>query len=50
MAAFCDQATSNKLGAKTAIDRYYADATTISDGDFLFEVVDIVDDPFAEFT
>ena len=50
MAAFGDQATSNKLGAKTAIDGHYADATSAVDGGFLFEVVGIVDDPFVGFT
>ena len=49
MAAFGDQETSNKLGAKTAIDGHYADATTGAEGEFLFNVVGVVSNPFAEF-
>jgi hypothetical protein len=47
MSTFGDQATSNKTGAKTAIDGHYADATASSGGEFLFDLVGIVADPFA---
>lgn len=47
MAIFGDQATSNKTIAKTAVDEHYADATTSGDGEFIFNVVGIVSDPFA---
>jgi len=49
MAAFGDQATANKLGAKTAIDSHYADATSDTNGEFLFNVVGVVDNPFIDF-
>jgi V8-like Glu-specific endopeptidase len=49
MAIFGDQATANKTNAKTAIDGHYADATTSDGGEFIFDVVGIVSDPFAEF-
>ena len=49
MAAFGDQETSNKLGAKTAIDGHYADATSAVDGEFLFDLVGVVDNPFTGF-
>jgi hypothetical protein len=48
MAIFGDQATSNKTNAKTAIDEHYADATTSGDGEFIFNVVGVVSDPFAD--
>jgi hypothetical protein len=47
MAIFGDQATSNKTNAKTAIDEHYADATASGDGEFIFNVVGVVSDPFA---
>ena len=50
MAMFGDQATENKLGAKTTIDRYYADAISDTDGEFLFKVVGVVDNPFVDFS
>jgi hypothetical protein len=46
---FGDQATSNKSGAKTAVDGHYADATVSGGGEFIFDVVGIVSDPFADF-
>ena len=49
MAVFGDQETSNKFGAKTAIDGHYADAISDTDGEFLFNLVGVVDDPFANF-
>jgi hypothetical protein len=49
MATFGDQATSNKSGAKTAVDGHYADATVSGGGEFIFDVVGIVSDPFADF-
>jgi serralysin len=49
MATFGDQSTSNKSDAKTAVDGHYADATASGDGEFIFKVVGIVSDPFADF-
>jgi hypothetical protein len=49
MATFGDQATSNKIGAKTAIDGHYDDAISGTNGEFLFNVVGVVDNPFIEF-
>jgi hypothetical protein len=49
MAAFGDQSTANKSGAKTAVDGHYADATASGDGEFIFNVVGVVSDPFADF-
>jgi Ca2+-binding RTX toxin-like protein len=47
MATFGDQSTSNKSGAKTAVDGHYADATVSGGGEFIFDVVGVVNDPFA---
>jgi len=47
MTTFGDQATSNKTGAKTAIDGHYADATVASGGEFVFDLVGVIADPFA---
>ena len=44
---FGDQAASNTVGAKTSVDGHYADATASGGGEFIFELVDIVNDPFA---
>jgi Ca2+-binding RTX toxin-like protein len=49
MATFGDQSTSNKSDAKTAVDGHYADATASGGGEFIFDVVGIVSDPFADF-
>jgi hypothetical protein len=49
LATFGDQSTSNKSGAKTAVDGHYADATASGGGEFIFNVVGIVSDPFADF-
>jgi hypothetical protein len=49
LAAFGDQATANMLGAKTAVDGHYADANLGTDGEFLFNVVGVVDNPFVDF-
>jgi hypothetical protein len=49
MAAFGDQSTANKSDAKTAVDGHYADATESGGGEFIFNVVGIVSDPFADF-
>jgi Ca2+-binding RTX toxin-like protein len=45
---FGDQAASNLLEAKTAADSHYADATTSGGGEFLFNLVGIVDAPFSD--
>ena len=44
---FGDQATSNTAGAKTSVDGHYSDATASGGGEFIFELVGIVNDPFA---
>ena len=44
---FGDQATSNTAGAKASVDGHYADATASGGGEFIFELVGIVNDPFA---
>ena len=49
MAAFGDQETSNKLGAKATIDGHYTDASSSVNGEFLFKVVGVVDNPFVDF-
>jgi hypothetical protein len=46
---FGDQSTSNKSDAKTAVDGHYADAMASGGGEFIFNVVGIVSDPFADF-
>ena len=47
MVTFGDQSTSDKTGAKAAIDGHYSDATASGGGEFIFELVGIVNDPFA---
>jgi hypothetical protein len=49
MAAFGDQSTANKSDAKTAVDGHYADATESGSGEFIFNLVGVVSDPFADF-
>jgi hypothetical protein len=49
MATFGNQSSSDKFGAKTAIDGHFADAISDTDGEFLFNVVGVVDNPFADF-
>jgi len=44
---FGDQATSNTAGAKASVDGHYSDATASGGGEFIFELVGIVNDPFA---
>jgi len=44
---FGDQATSNTGGAKASVDGHYSDATASGGGEFIFELVGIVNDPFA---
>lgn len=44
---FGEAATSNLVGARAAVDQHYADATTANGGDFLFNLVGVVNDPFA---
>jgi len=44
---FGDQATSNRAGAKASVDGHYSDATASGGGEFIFELVGIVNDPFA---
>ena len=46
MNTFGDQATSNMAGARSAIETHYGDATANGAGEFVFNVVGIVDDPF----
>jgi hypothetical protein len=49
LAAFGDQATANKLGAKASIDKHYIDATSDAHREFLFKVAGVVDNPFVDF-
>ena len=49
MATFGNQSSSDKLGAKAAIDGHFADAILDTGGEFLFNVVGVVDNPFADF-
>ena len=49
MATFGDQETSDKLGAKATIDGHYTDASSSVNGEFLFKVVGVVDNPFVDF-
>ena len=44
---FGDQATSNTAGAKARVDGHFTDATGSGGGEFIFELVGIVNDPFA---
>jgi len=44
---FGDQATSNTSGAKASVDGHFTDATASGGGEFIFELVGIVNDPFA---
>lgn len=44
---FGDQATSNAQGAKTSIDNYFSEASSDESGEFIFNLVGVVDDPFA---
>ncbi len=46
MNIFGDQATSNITGARANIDGHYEEATAGTGGDFLFNLVGVVDDPF----
>jgi Ca2+-binding RTX toxin-like protein len=45
MAIFGEQAAPNVSGAVAAIDAYYADALDPDSGDFLMQVVGVLDDP-----
>lgn len=47
MQVFGDQATSDQLQAKLAVDAYYAAASDLEIGDLLFSLAGVVDDPFA---
>jgi hypothetical protein len=49
MATFGNQSSSDKLGAKAAIDGHFADAISDTGEEFLFNVVGVVDNPFADF-
>lgn len=44
---FGDASTSNLVGARAQIDQHYNDALAANAGDFLFNVVGVIDDPFA---
>jgi hypothetical protein len=44
---FGDQSTSNTAGAKASVDGHFTDATASGSGEFIFELVGIVNDPFA---
>jgi hypothetical protein len=44
---FGDAATSNTAAARAAVDGHYTDATASGTGDFVFELVGVVNDPFA---
>ena len=44
---FGDAATSNTAAARAAVDGHYTDATASGAGDFVFELVGVVNDPFA---
>jgi hypothetical protein len=46
MDLFGDQDVSNTSGAKTAIDDYYTDALNPTNGEFLLQVVGVLDNPF----
>jgi hypothetical protein len=46
MDLFGDQDVSNTSGAKTAIDDYYMDALDPTNGEFLLQVVGVLDNPF----
>jgi V8-like Glu-specific endopeptidase len=49
MNTFGDQATSNISAARSAVDGHYADSASGTTGDFLFELVGVVDSPFPDF-
>jgi len=44
---FGDAATSNTAGARTAMDGHYTDGTAVGAGDFILELVGVVNNPFA---
>ena len=44
---FGDQSTSNTAGAKASVDGHFTDATASGSGEFIFQLVGIVNDPFA---
>nr|WP_246253308.1 DUF4214 domain-containing protein [Sulfitobacter maritimus] len=44
---FGDQATSNVEAAKDSIDRYFDAASADNSGQFIFNLIGVVDDPFA---
>lgn len=46
---FGDQATSNIAGAKSDADSHFSDAIATGGGEFLFNLVGLVDNPFADF-
>jgi hypothetical protein len=45
---FGDQATSNTAGAKASVDGHFTDATASGGGEFVFNLVGIVDNPFPD--
>jgi len=45
---FGDQATSNTAGAKASVDGHFTDASASGGGDFLFNLVGIVGNPFPD--
>lgn len=44
---FGDAATSNTADARAAVEDHYTDATAAGAGDFVFQLMGVVDDPFA---